>query len=278
MNNRIIYSKNGALQDASLVLNNFYSGTKAFDYIAGQDYIYIGARMPFNHIYIKMGAVVNAVISCAIRVEYFDGVLWRDVVEVIDDTNQLTKSGVIQFTPNKRYSWTRRSTKDEGEVVAGLDTITIYDRYWLRISFTQDLTPAVEIDWVGNIFAEDMDLYGEFPEFAKAAFKAGFKLGKLDWFEQHAIAGKLVVDELSNLGVIQDKGQILDWRNFTLAAVSKCAEVIYNSMGDDYLDQRNSAREEFKARVSKRNALTDQNNDAIEQPDEVVNTTGWLSR
>lgn len=278
MNNRILYSKNGVLQDSSLALDNLYSGDKTFDYVAGQDFIYIGARLPFNHIYMKLGAVVNAVLSAVMKIEYYDGIQWREVVEIVDDTQVLSRSGIIQFTPNKRFKWVARSTNDAGEKVTGLESVVIYDRYWLRISFSVDLTPAIALSWVGNIFASDEDLYVEFSEMKKQAFKTGHTVGKTDWFEQHAVTGKLIVNELANQGVIVEKGQILDWRNYTLAAVSKCAEVIFNNMGDDYVDQTNSARAEFKSRVTVKVARVDSNADAIEQPEESVNTTGWFSR
>ena len=54
MNNRIIFSDNGVLDDWSTTLKVYTGSGKAFSYTLSQDYIYIGQRSPFNHIYIKM--------------------------------------------------------------------------------------------------------------------------------------------------------------------------------------------------------------------------------
>lgn len=279
MNNRILFSDNGSLKDLSQKLNNLFTGLEAFDYVAAEDFLYIGARLPFNHIYFKLGSVLNLV-PAKMKIEYYDGTRWIETVEVIDGTQGFASSGMVQFTPNRINQWTARSTKDAGEEITELKTVVIYDRYWIRISFDVDLTPAIEVSWVGNIFSADEDLSGEFPDFAKTARKVSFKPGKTDWFDQHAIAAQVIVSDLIEMGTIREKGQILNWSDFTLASVSKVAEIIFTASGDDYVDDRNSARQEYKARLKSASPKIDKDLDGIESQVEAIETSsqGWFSR
>jgi hypothetical protein len=274
MNNRIIYSDNGVLKDYSPQFNSYHSDSVDLT-LKTTDYLYIGSRLPFNHIYLKLDE--NDSNDLALNVEYWDGNIWREVVELIDETEGLKKSGHIQFTPNRRYTWAWEPTNEDGSQITGLTDVVIYDLYWMRISVSTE-SEETSFNWIGNVFCEDEDIYPEFPSLEKANTKQAYKVGKLNWEEQRVRASQVLINDLIAKNVIQEKGQILDWRLFTNACVSKTAEIIFSAFGDDYTDNRDAARGEYKLRLSNMNYRVDQNKNAIEDKYEQGFKSGFLSR
>jgi hypothetical protein len=273
---RILFSDNGTLKDFTSALNNYASGTKNFNYTVSQDALYIGSKMPFNHVYFKLGAVNS--VSANMSVAYWNSNAWEPVVELMDETNGLTQSGMIKFFPSKQSTWQMSSTNSDGQTVDGLTSIKIYDLYWLKITFDQTLTSTTYLDWVGNIFSNDDDLSAEFPDFAKSSVKTSFKPGKQDWEEQHVKAANILAQDLIDKGIIYETGQILNAEDYRESSVMKCAEIIFRALGDDFSDQRQQAREEYQLRLAKRIHVIDTNADAIEQVIERRQESGWLSR
>ena len=274
MNNRIIYSNNGVLEDCSVALNNYAAGAKALTFVAAEDAIYIGSRLPFNHIYFKLST--PSLTASTMSVRYYDGTTWVNTVEVIDETEGFTKSGFVQFTPDRQSGWAMRSTNYAGESVTGLTSVVIYDLYWLKITFASNFTAT--ISWVGNLFSDDSDLGVEYPDLVRPSTIANYKTGKTNWEEQHVRAAALLIDDLINKNVILGAGQILDWREFTNASIHKVAEFAFNAFGDDYVEQVISARKEYNERLSKRIYRVDRNNDAIETASEHHQTLGYFTR
>jgi len=282
MKRRILFSDNGTLIDESVDLNNYHSGDMTFSFVSADDALYIGSDLPFNHLFIKLtSGSVNAETSTMI-VQYWDDDQWRNTVELIDETASggatLAQDGFITFTPDKDYLWTRESTNYSGEEITGLTSVTIYDLYWIKITTSADLTADVKIEWIGQKFSNDEDLYSEYPEFNNTNFKAAFESGKSTWEEQHVRAAGLIVQDLFKKGVISGKEQILERDQFMPASVCKVAEIIYNSMGDDYKDQRDAARKEYYSRIGKISFRVDKNNNAIQDETEKSATTGYLER
>lgn len=274
MNNRIVYSDDGVLQDYSPQLNSYDSNSVNIT-IAVDDFIYIGARLPFNHIFLKIsGSNQN---SSKLKSEYWDGNIWRECVEIIDETNGLKKSGHIQFTPNRRHSWAFESTNEDGSRIEGLTDIVIYDLYWMRLSLDV-ASSQIGLRWVGNLFCNDDDIYSEFPDLEKLNVKDAFKLGKQDWESQRVRASEIIIDDLINKNAILEKGQILDWRLFKTACVSKTAELIYQSFGNDFTDLRESTRNEYLNRMKKKFYRADQNLNAIEDKHDQLFKAGFLTR
>jgi hypothetical protein len=275
VNNRILYSNNGTIEDFSVALSSYSQGSKTFTYVAGEDYLYIGSRLPFNHIYFKFSAPSSN--SVSMNVEYYDGNAWVSAVEVIDETSGFTQSGFVQFTPDRQTGWQQRSTNYGGETVEGLESVNIYDLYWTRMSFSGNLTAAT-ITWVGNLFSNDSDLGTEYPDLVRPNTLTSFKAGKTNWEEQHVRAAQILVDDLVNKGIVCGAGQILDWREFTNASIHKVAEIAFNAFGDDYVDNTIAARKEYNERLSKRFYRVDKNNNAVEERVEMHRPVGYFTR
>ena len=132
------------------------------------DFIYFASDFPFNHLFVELGLSVNA-ISATMKVEYL-GQSWSEAVEVRDGTNAFSESGFIEFTPNRNQGWSM--IVDSAQ--AGVSTV-VYNKYWARISFNVDLSASVELNYFGNVFSDDIDLFSEYPIFDDANFMNAFK-------------------------------------------------------------------------------------------------------
>jgi hypothetical protein len=270
--NRIFFSDNGILNDWTKELNSYHVGSKVFNYTTNQDALYIGSRLPFNHIYFKLKEL-NAV-SATMTVQYWNN-NWENVVELRDETAGLTQSGFVTFTPDRDSSWTM---ENESEDVTGLSTVQVYDKYWVKITFNATLTNTTEISWLGQIFCDDYDLGAEYPELTRQNTYMAFQNGKISWEEQCVKASEILSQDLIDKQIIEDKAQILNKEDYKNAAVCKVAELIFNAFGDDYIDQRQRAREEYQLRLSKKIHRVDLNQNAVEDISERKNTSGWLNR
>lgn len=252
--NRIIFSDNTVLNDFTVNLNDYHSGTQTISMVSADDIIFIGSYFAFNHLYIKMGSTVNALAS-VMTVEYWDGTNWRGVAELIDETISsgatLAQSGYITFVPDKKHCWRKDDTTtiDGTEEVTGLGNVKIYERYWIRIKVSADLTASVDISWLGNLFNKnDNDIDGFYPDLALSATKVAFQSGKTDWEEQRVLAAEEIIADLKRGNIIKGSGQILERDDFKLASLHKVAEIVYNAFG--------TAREVEKAKaVAKYNQL-----------------------
>ena len=278
MNNRIIYSDNGTLNDFSVELNKYKSGSQAATIVAAEDYIYVGSRAPFNHFYAKLGANTNGNSSNMI-VDYWEGKEWVAMVEVIDETDGFSQSGYITFTPDLDEGWTRESTNFRGDQITGLTDVVIYDLYWIRISLDADTT-AIDFDWFGQIFSEDDDLAAEYPQLVRSDYFLAFDStgSKTDWQEQHAKAGEFLAKDMIARGIITHKENIITREELKLASVSKVAEFIFTALGDDYEDDRDKARNEYLDRINKSIFRVDTNDDAYLSVQEDRLRQGFMRR
>lgn len=277
MTTRIIYSDNGTLVDWSTSLNNYYSGDETFSFVAAEDYIYIGNLLPFNHTYMKF--TTPSVASSTLSVDIWDGNAFSPAAEIIDETAGFTADGFINWVPDKNKGWGREDTNVNGtERVTGLGTITIYDRYWVRIGFNNDLTASSVASWSGLLFSDDNDLKTEYPNLVRSNVLTAFQAGKVNWEEQNIRAAELMVDDLIDMNVIASKEQIIERKKLSRASVCKVAEIIYNGFGDDGVEDSARARKEYKSRISKNVFITDKDNDARIDREEASGGQGRLYR
>ena len=272
MNKRVLFLDNDNLRDLSTTVTKYSPTEYEFQYTANRDALFIGSRLPFNHVYFKIGR--KNINPAVMKVEYYSNG-WNQVAEVIDETEGFTKSGFVTFVPKKSVSW---QMSEESSKLEGLENSTIYDLYWLKITFDADFDPSTGIIWCGNLFSDDIYLGVEYPDLLKPAVIANFKTGKRDWEEQAVKAAEILVEDLIKKAIIDDGAQILNREDYKNASVCKVAEIIYGSFGDDFLNERLNARKEYEQRLAKRVHKVDLNADATENVGERKTTSGWLSR
>jgi hypothetical protein len=273
---RILYKDNNTINDWTTSLNNYNQGTETFSFVANEDAIYIGNIAPFNHFYIKLDTPNTA--NTTMNLQYWSGTGFNDVAEIIDETNGLTQEGFVTFTPDKNEGWVEQDTSGSGGTIDELNAVEIYDKYWLKITFSDDLDPDCVISWIGQIFSNDDDLATEYPDLVRQNVLTAFESGKTNWEEQHVKAGEMIVRDLIGKRVITSKNQILERESFKLASVSKVAQIIFNSFGDDYVDQRADAMREYQKRIDKSIYDIDLDGDARLDPYEAKARQGFLSR
>jgi hypothetical protein len=244
-NNRIIYSDNGVLTDYSVELNDFRSGTSSFTFVAAEDAFYVGSELPFNNRFIEIGtANVNASV---VSVELWNGSSWVAAVDVVDETSvsgkSLAQSGHISWSKSKEMLWSQEDT----ETITGLTTLKIFDLYWAKFKFSADLS-ASTIKYIGQKFSNDSVLAGFWPEISISSTKAQWPVQpKNDWNEQHYEASQIVIRDLRQKAVLISGNQILNWELFQEACAHRCAEIIMNSFGKDWIEMVEKAHDYYTA-------------------------------
>lgn len=277
MNKRVFYSDNGNIRDLTVNLNKYNDTESVFDYKTSEDAIYVGARLPFNQLFLKV--VEKNSMSSNMYVEVWTGTKWEFVNEVIDETGALSSSGYVTFYPDRDDGWVLTSTSDEGQTVTGLESVKVYDRYWIKITFDSDLSSGVSLSWVGNVFSDDSDLYAEYPDLMKENVLNSFKSGKAGWEEQHVRAAYMIEQDLIINRAMIAPEQILEREDYRLASVQKVAEIIFNAFGDDFTDNKQKAREEYQRRLSSPMKKIDKNANGLEDRFETLSeSSGWLQR
>lgn len=272
MNKRVIFSDNGTLTDLSTVVNKYSSASAVLPLAAAEDAIYIGSRLPFNHLYFKLSTPSVAVSTMTVQ---YCASNWTNVVELIDETDGFTKSGFITFVPNRNAGWSMKTTTKE---VSELNSVEIYDLYWLKITFSADLDLTTALAWCGNLFNDDLDLGAEYPDLLKSGLMTAFQAGKTSWEEQNVRAGEILINDMISKNIIDDSDQILVKDDYKNAAVCKVAEIVYGAFGDDFVDQKARARAEYDKRLTKRVHIIDTNATGAEEVAERRATTGWMRR
>jgi len=275
---RVFYSDNGTLTDLTPDVFKYEPGRAQIDqFVGAEDYIYIANVAPFNHFYLKLDEPLNHT-DVVMTLQYWDGNSWANPSELMDETEHFTQNGFVTFTPSRNSTWNIDDTSGTGSSITGLTSIEIYQRYWVRLGFSNNLSANARIHYLGQRFCDDEDLYSEFPDLSRSSVLEAFQSGKGDWIEQTVRASDVIIRDLTSQTTIWSKNQILDRDEFRLACVSKTAELIFTSFGDDYEDNRILARQEYKARITNIMSALDRNGNGKLEQNEMKNYSGWLER
>jgi hypothetical protein len=277
---RVLHSDNGTLLDLSASLKDFYAESSGLAIVASEDKLYLGSEFPFNHRYFNID-VANSNASVA-SVEIWDGTEWKSCVDVYDGTSvggkTLAQSGIISWWVDKDDSWQRDDTNYSSQTITGLSSVTIYDLYWVRITFSANLSATTALKYVGQKFSNLDDLRGEYPDLVRPDVMQSFETGKVDWLEQEIRAAELIAEKLKSQGIIFSKDQILSYEDFKSASIHKVAELIYSAFSEPGDEKRIKAHGYFNAAMDKKIFKIDENGNGKLDPVEKVQNQGWLSR
>lgn len=282
MRNRIIFSDNGTLSDLTINLNNFHAGTETVAMVAAEDFLYIGRRFPFNHIFFKMNtANTNA---STLTIQIWDGEEWDEAIDIIDETISsgatFGQTGYVQWSVHRNTVPIAEDTTnvDDTEQITGLGNVKIYDLYWIRLKVSADLSAGTSFSWIRNKFSDDNHLGSEYPDLLTSDSLTAFESGKTDWEEQHLLAAEIIEDDLINKFWMEDVSQVLDRFKLTRASVQKVAEIAFSAFGEDADDDRQKAQKEYQNRISKNTIIVDRNRNARVDDMDVERTQGLLIR
>lgn len=276
-NQRILFSDNGTLWDLSVALNDFQDLSETIDYTAGEDYIYIGSYLPYNHKWFELN-VVNAN-AANIGIAIWDGDTFNEVIEILDMTSSgtatMAQSGIVRFTHDRDETWKRETDSFD---VTGLEASEIYNMHWSRISFTADLTDTFSISFVGQKFSDDNDLYLYYPDLNQAALKTAFESGKTNWNDQAFLAAKLIERDLNKRASMLSADQIIDYEYMNEPSVHKVAELIFHGLGRSYTDLMKEAAAKYESAMSETYLRLDLNADGDLSSAERKYRQGFLRR
>ena len=279
---KFIFSDNATLNDYSAKVENYHANNVTIDYTLSQDYLFIGSELPFNSLFFDLSTANTT--SANVVIEYWTGTAWLAMVEILDETSlsgaSFGQSGHMTWSPDRYDSWSAEDTVNSNGVerITGLGNVTVYDLYWIRVSFSATLDVGTAVNWIGPKFCTSADVESEFKLLSKTAFKSAYESGKTEWEEEIVTASRLIVEDLIDQGSIFSGDQLLERRKLKDVCVSRVAQVVFTNLGDDYTDDADRARIEYKSRLSKKNYKADKNNNALLDKQELGVQTGGLFR
>lgn len=276
---RVIFSDNGVLSDITVQMADPLERSFTVSINAAQDALYIASSVPFNHKWIDLGSTKNSV-DATVSVELWNNGQWQSAVDILDYTlsggKTFSRSGVIQFaTDIETGGWTRERLSAD---VTGIESMSIYEMYWMRLKWSANLTASIPITYIGNRFSDDVDLYAEYPDLNNSAMKTAWETGKTTWDDQHALAADYIVQQLISGSIIWDRAQIMDWLLFKPAAVHKTAEIIYGGFGPQMAENKKMARSSYESAMNLRYFNIDKNGDGTASEYERMQTTQEMRR
>lgn len=233
--------------------------------------LYISSLYRMNHIYIDIETPESSAREYTISL--WDGSAFSEVADSIDETYGATQSGFLHWTPDPDKGWSREDTEDMD--VTDFANIRIFGRYWTKIEFT-GITDGLEINWIGSLFSKDEDLSDEFYDLTTSGVKAA--LGVTDYMNKHVRAAEIILNEIQLKGLVEDDSQLLVRTDYRPSAVQKVAEMIFNELGDAYLDQKAAARKDFYSRLKTVRPAIDKNGDGRADVGERIPVSGKLVR
>ena len=283
LKNRTIFSDNGTLIDLTKDLDKFTSGVGAIPMVAGEDYLYFGGVLPFNHRFFAFdtpASVVSATTQC--EIEIWNGTSWVSVVDIIDQTSvsdiTMKQDGIISWTTDREEAWICvLDAKDDIPEFAS-STFNVYNHYWARLSFTDDLGPTTALKFVGQKFSDDTDLGTWYPDLVLSNVLTAWESGKTNWDEQHVEAAKQIATDLMQRQSVVSANQILNFDRFREASVHYVASMAYRGFGDDYKDNYSRALADYKSLIGQAVLDIDKNQTARIEPTEAKISAEILRR
>lgn len=272
---KVIWKDNATLRDLSLKLSDLFSNTQVLDLVAAQDKLYLGSDFAFNHRYFDL-KIANSGASVISQIETWNGNSWDAVAQIFDDTQasgkSFGKSGIVGWVPDRHVSWAREGSTED---IPELSTLKIYDKMWVRLTFSADLSALTELNYVGHRFSSDNELRGRYPDLLNSDFLDAFTSGKTTWNDQHVLAAEELIRDMKKDLDIWSENQILDWQLFQDAACHKVAMMAFTAAGRDFVDNRDSAEADYAKARNKKIFNKDTNNNAILRPAEKIASVGF---
>jgi hypothetical protein len=273
---RIFHSDNGQLIDYSLNAQN--TDDIPFPFVASEDYLYIAQYYPFNNFFIELKEPNTE--ASKVLIDTWHGRQWTPAVDIIDATSvdgkSLAKTGVIQFSPDRRYRW--QSTADTSdETTMGLSSLHIYNNSWLRVRFDQDLHADTEIKDIGYSFCTDEMLRAIDSEIDNYLMAWGGST-KLNWIEQIKLASLYLAYDLKAKGLIIHQGNILRFDDVSMACAHRTLMIIYAQLGESFQSKYQYSFNMYNELLSIKRFNFDEDMDGRLDKQEISNTVGKLIR
>jgi len=275
---RVIHKNDTTYTDKSLDNAN-NSVASSYAIVAVDDNIFIGKSYPFNNFFalIETANENDSVMS----ISYSYGSEWKSTVDLLDGTTSggatVAQSGVVQFSPNKNFTWqivndTSDSNNSPAELVSS--ALTMYNMYWLKISFSSNLSAGTEINRFSYSFTNAQTLLGI--DYNINSFLTS--LGSTTWDTRIMLASEQVCSILKSRNFIVNSGNVLRIGDVDMITAYKTLSLIYFNLGDDYADKRRDAESQIKKLLNAGRFSFDKNMNAKTDREEVEQYEGGLIR
>jgi len=275
---RVFYSDNGVLTDFSIEAQN-NADTIPLELVAGQDYVYVGQYFPFNNLFFQLDTA-NTVAS-VMSAQYWDGKVWRDAVDFIDSTKLLGKTlarnGVIQWSPDRQYSWLKTEDTTDRGAPTELSTLEIYELHWMRLKVSVNLSAGTIVKDLGYAFTANHMLSSIDPEINEYLVPWG-GVSKTNWDEQIQLASTHVVADLRSRGLIVAPGNVLRFDDVSLATAYRTLQVIYSRLGEAFDARKQDAQDNYEKLLNLKGFTFDTNRNGLAEKQEIAGTTAGLVR
>ena len=146
-------------------------------------FIYFGLYKPFNHIYLEVGTANSN--ASTMTIQYYNGSSYTSISRMLDDTQGLTRSGYISF--DRPTDWALSTEGGES-------------KYFIKISFSANLSAGTTIQGMNLVFSDDQDLKGVYPHVINY-----LTANETTFILRHENSRDLIIQELRNRG-FQKKG------------------------------------------------------------------------
>lgn len=267
---RVIYNT----LDISAKVNDPLTPAANFAYTTGS-YLYVGSPAPFNNLWFEFVAGALNAVTVVPSVSIWFGNTWVSAVDLIDTTNGMTGSGRLSWNTDRLKGWDVEQTSED---VSGITSFKIYWKYWLRLSFDQNFTAGTQLQYIGQNFSTDQDLFAIYPDLNNTSLLDSFESGKTNWKLQHFVAAEEIVRELRAKNIIKNRSEILNWELLKMASIHKVAEIAYRGFGRPYFDQLKQASLDYKSAVNVKFYDLDKSGNGSLEPEERHTSTGFGRR
>jgi hypothetical protein len=251
INNRVIFSDNGVLEDLSAILSDPHAGKKQLAIVAAEDALFIGSDLPFNHRFLMLSA--KNVVAGTVSVSIWTGSAWVACEDIQDFSSvagvPFACSGLLRFDIPIDSGWGKAAASAD---VTGLATTKIKNCYWAKITFSAAFD--FELEYVGFRFAKDSDLNTYYKDLLLPQVMKDFNSGVAmpNWDRVHVVAAEEIIEKLRKEEIIISPNQVLDPETFTNSACHKLAEMAYSQFGESRLSKLEFAQGKYKESMAKR--------------------------
>lgn len=276
---RLFFGDNGVVTDLS-INNQDEATTIPLVMVAAEDYIYLAQHMPFNNFFVQMDTVnTNASLM---TISYWGGKSrdWVPAIDILDGTmtggKTFGRSGVVQFSPDPLYTW-QPVNENRGELLpTGLETIKVYNVYWVRIKVSANLSALTDAKRFIYSFTRSQQL--DNLDTTINQFLGSFATGKTDWDDQIVTASVQLVNDLRRRGLIISPGEILRFDDVTMACDYKTLILIYKNLGPGYKDKLEQAKLDYEDTINLRRFSFDIDQDGYLNRAEISSRVKTLER
>ena len=226
----------------------------------------IGQDYAFNSLYFYLAQKSKKMMP--FMLDFWDGVEWLQVVDVLDGTMGFMCSGEIKVIYDQdQMKRMKRADSDEiGLEIEGNKVIR--DKYWIRFHMElptfepEEEEVFAEVRKVGIALTDYSALKDEFPNVD--TYLGTF--GQEDWSSQIMAASDEAIDSLKNDEIIRSKEQLLDTREWRRAVAYRALAKIYENIGgEEMITRAEMAERKYKSMIRNKTRTIDLNNDGIVQ-------------